>query len=144
MNSSLDKGNEGARDAGADSTLSPLPGEAGIPSVASSARSSVSVKGLVAVVLLILLVVGVAVLGIQRFAGTGKKTDEASSKRVGDRPAAATGEPRRLELPTAPAASAPLVRRRRSPTVSGIAAKVAASVNRASSPRTIISISDRM
>ena len=42
---------------------------------------SVSVKGLLAVVLLILLVVGVGVLGIQRFAGTGKKTDEASSDR---------------------------------------------------------------
>ena len=85
-------------------TLSPLPGEPGIPSVAERPRSPMAKKGLLAVGLLIASLVAVAALSLQRYTG-GKQADEASSRTVGDRPAAATVEPRRLDLPSRPAPS---------------------------------------
>lgn len=86
-------------------TIAPLPGEAGIPNVAERPRLSVSKKGLLAVGLLVLSLIVVAAFTIQRFAASGKKSDD-DSKRVGDRPMAASTEPRRLELPTFTAAAA--------------------------------------
>ena len=65
-----------------------------------------SKKGLLAVALLIGSLVAVAAVSIQRFAASGKKADEAESKLVRDKPTAATAEPRRLEMPPAPTASA--------------------------------------
>jgi type IV secretion system protein VirB10 len=97
------------RDAGAipeGNTISPLPGEPGIPNVAVRPRMSMSKKGLLAVGLLILSLVAVSAFSIQRFTASGKKSDEGESKRVSDRPTAATTEPRRLEMPPPPAASA--------------------------------------
>jgi type IV secretion system protein VirB10 len=101
---------DGDPDLGADppadgNTISPLPGEPGIPNVATRQRISMSKKGLLAVLLLVGSLVAVAALTIQRFSASGKKADE-ESKLVKDKPTAATSEPRRLEMPPAPAASA--------------------------------------
>jgi type IV secretion system protein VirB10 len=95
-------------DADADAngnTISPLPGEPGIPNVATRQRVSMSKKGLLAVLLLVGSLVAVAAFTIQRFSASGKKADE-ESKLVKDKPTAATSEPRRLEMPPAPTASA--------------------------------------
>ena len=70
-------------DAEADgNTISPLPGEPGIPNVAARQRIAMSKKGLLAVVLLIGSLVAVAAFTIQRFSASGKKADEAESKLV--------------------------------------------------------------
>ena len=89
-------------------TLAPLPGEPGIPNVAERARSPLSKKGLLAVGLLIVSLVAVSAFSIQRFAASSKKAGDGESKRVGDRPSAATAEPRRLDM-TAVAASSPRI-----------------------------------
>jgi type IV secretion system protein VirB9 len=96
----------GAEPAADGNTISPLPGEPGIPNVATRQRMAVSTKGLLAVVLLIGSLVAVAAFAIQRFSASGKSADEAESKLVKDKPTAATSEPRKLEMPPAPAASA--------------------------------------
>jgi type IV secretion system protein VirB10 len=80
-------------------TISALPGEAGIPNVAAPSQLSVSKKGLMAVGLLVISLVAVAAFSVQRFMGSGKKGDSAESKRAGDRPTAASSEPRKLEMP---------------------------------------------
>ena len=95
----------GAETAADGNTISPLPGEPGIPNVAARQRISMSKKGLLAVLLLIGSLVAVAAFTIQRFSASGKKADE-ESKLVKDKPTAATSEPRRLEMPPAPPASA--------------------------------------
>jgi type IV secretion system protein VirB10 len=103
MNENADKPGRQGNDT---NSISPLPGEAGIPNVAERQRNSVSRKGLLAVGLLIVSLVLVAAFAIQRFAASGKKAEDAESKRVSDRPTAATAEPRRLEIPLPTAASA--------------------------------------
>lgn len=95
----------GADHAADGNTISPLPGEPGIPNVAARQRISMSKKGLLAVLLLIGSLVAVAAFTIQRFSASGKKADD-ESKLVKDKPTAATSEPRRLEMPPAPTASA--------------------------------------
>jgi len=87
-------------------SIAPLPGEPGIPNVATRQRVSMSKKGLLAVALLIGSLVAVAAFTVQRVSASGKKADEAESKLVKDKPTAATSEPRRLEMPPAPTASA--------------------------------------
>jgi type IV secretion system protein VirB10 len=84
-------------------TLAPLPGEPGIPNMAERHRNPMSRKGLLAVGLLVLSLVAVSAFSIQRFAASGRKADDGDPKRVGDRPAAATAEPRKLDLPPSPA-----------------------------------------
>jgi type IV secretion system protein VirB10 len=108
MNDRVDPGEAGANHDG--NSISPLPGEPGIPNVAARPRGSTSKKGLLAVGLLILSLVAVSAFSIQRFSSSGKKSDDAESKRVSDRPTAATAEPRRLEMPPPPTASAPAPR----------------------------------
>jgi len=106
-NDRRDRDPELAADQEADSnTITPLPGEPGIPNVATPRRIAMSKKGLLAGLLLIGTVVVAAGLTIQSFVASGKKTDDADSKLVRDKPAAATAEPRRLEMPPAPTASA--------------------------------------
>ena len=83
-------------------TISPLPGEAGIPSVAQRQSSTLARKGLLAAGLLIASLIAVAALSLQRFSTSGKKPDDGEPKRVSDRPAAATTEPRKLALPPPP------------------------------------------
>ena len=90
------------RDPGGN-TMAPLPGELGIPNVAQRARSPLSAKGLLAVTLLIVSLVAVSAFSIQRFTSSGKKPDDTESKRVSDRPTAATAEPRKLDMSVAPA-----------------------------------------
>ena len=86
-------------------TIAPLPGEPGIPDVSRATSTPMSRKGLFAVALLVASLVAVAGVAIHRFAASGKSADDAEPKRVGDRPAAATTEPRRLEMPPGRAAS---------------------------------------
>jgi type IV secretion system protein VirB10 len=85
--------------------MAPLPGEAGIPNIAERQRIPVSKKGLLALGLFVLTLIVIAGFAIQKFAASGQKPEE-ESKRMGDRPTAATAEPRRLELPTVAAATA--------------------------------------
>ncbi|MCW5660114.1 MAG: type IV secretion system protein VirB10 [Burkholderiaceae bacterium] len=80
-------------------TISPLPGETGIPDIAQRQRIVYSRKGLLGVGLLILLIVAVLGYSLRGFATGGKKPDDGEPKRTGDKPAAATAEPRKLELP---------------------------------------------
>jgi type IV secretion system protein VirB10 len=111
MNESVEPGAAGANAASGashdDNSISPLPGEPGIPNVAARPRTSMSKKGLLGVGLLILLLVSVSAFSIQRFTSSGKKADDTESKRVSDRPTAATAEPRKLEMPPPPTASVP-------------------------------------
>lgn len=107
-------------------TISPLPGEPGIPNVATRQRMAVSTKGLLAVVLLIGSLVAVAAaFAIQRFSASGKSADEAASKLVKDKPTAATSEPRKLEMPPAPAATAAVTTAPRIPALTPTADEVA-------------------
>ena len=94
-----------AADAG--NVITPLEGEAGIPSVVRPKGVTVSRKGIFAVALLALSLVAVSAVSINK-ALSGKKDGDEVSKRLGDRPAAAGGDARRLDmtLPLA-AASAP-------------------------------------
>ncbi len=79
-------------------TLSPFPGEAGIPDVTTRRRQVLSGKGLLAAGVLIGGLVGVSAFSIERFTTSGKKPDDGASQRISDRPAAATAEPRHLEV----------------------------------------------
>jgi type IV secretion system protein VirB10 len=106
-------------------TISPLPGEPGIPNVATRQRMAVSTKGLLAVVVLIGSLVAVAAFAIQRFSASGKSADEAGSKLMKDKPTAATSEPRKLEMPPAPAATAAVTTAPRIPALTPTADEVA-------------------
>ena len=106
-------------------TISPLPGEPGIPNVATRQRMAVSTKGLLAVVLLIGSLVAVAAFAIQRFSASGKSADEAGSKLMKDKPTAATSEPRKLEMPPAPTASAAVATPPRIPALTATADELA-------------------
>jgi type IV secretion system protein VirB10 len=103
MNDRVDR-DDASADPGGNS-ISPLPGEPGIPSVAERRRGAMSKKGMLAVGLLILSLVAVSALSIERFSSSGKKPNEAESKRVSDRPTAATAEPRKLDMPPPPMAT---------------------------------------
>jgi type IV secretion system protein VirB10 len=106
-------------------TIAPLPGEPGIPNVATRHRTAMSRKGLLAVFLLIGSLVAVAAFAIQRFASSGKNADDAESKLVRDKPTAATSEPRRLEMPPAPTASAAVATAPRIPALTPTADELA-------------------
>jgi type IV secretion system protein VirB10 len=80
-----------------------LEGEPGIPDVGQPPRVQVSRKAVVTVALLVLSLIAVSAISIQRLIGA-KKSEDADSKRVSDRPAAASTEPKRLDL-ALPAAS---------------------------------------
>jgi len=113
-------------DAAADgNSISPLPGEPGIPNVAARRRISMSKKGLLAVALLIGSLVAVAAFTVQRVSASGKKADEAESKLVKDKPTAATSEPRRLEMPPTPTASAAVATAPRIPALTPTADEMA-------------------
>jgi type IV secretion system protein VirB10 len=105
-------------------TISPLPGEPGIPNVAARQRTAMSKKGLLAVALLIGSLVAVLAFTIQRVSASGK-ADEADTKLVRDKPTAATAEPRKLEMPPAPAASAAVAAAPRIPALAPTADEMA-------------------
>lgn len=106
-------------------TITPLPGEPGIPNVATRQRIAMSKKGLLAVVLFIGTLVTVAGFTIQNFVSGGKKAEDAESKLLRDKPAAATAEPRRLEMPPAPVASAAVATAPRIPALTPTADELA-------------------
>ncbi len=81
-------------------TISPLPGEPGIPDVSVRSFRTLSGKGLMAVVLLMASLIGISAFSIEKFTASGKKPDDGTTKRVSDRPAAATTEPRKLDIST--------------------------------------------
>ncbi len=86
--------------------IRPLPGEAGIPDVEERVHRPMSRKGLLAVGLLLVSIISVAVFGLARLGSGADKAEDAGSRLAGNRPSAATAEPRRLELPP-PQAAAP-------------------------------------
>lgn len=88
-----------------DNALSPLPGETGIPDVAARQGIALSKKGLLAVALLVGSLVAVLGFTIQRVAASGKRNDAGAHTQVRDKPAAATTEPRKLDMAPEPAAS---------------------------------------
>jgi type IV secretion system protein VirB10 len=96
----------GTRPDNSSNAISPLEGEVGIPSVVQPSGVTVSRKGIVAVALLALSLVAVSTISIQRALSNGKKDDD-TSKRTGDRPTAAAGDPRRLDMTLPLVASAP-------------------------------------
>lgn len=100
--------NDRAATADAENSISPLAGEPGIPNLAERVKAHFSRKGLLTVALMMtMVVVVVVVIGvtIRQFTASGKGPDDGASKQVSDRPTAASAEPRRLEMPTSPAAS---------------------------------------
>ena len=91
--------------------ITPLEGEAGIPSVTQARASNLSWKGIVAVTLLLLSIVAVGTLTIHRALSSDKPPGDAESKIAANRPAAAATEPRKLDMTPAPrpvAASVPV------------------------------------
>lgn len=97
--------------ADAGNSITPLEGEAGIPSVVRPTGINVSRKGIFAVALLALSLVAVSAVSINRALASKKDGDEVS-KRLGDRPAAAGGDARRLDMtlpPTAPASAGRMI-----------------------------------
>ncbi|MDP2263744.1 MAG: type IV secretion system protein VirB10 [Hydrogenophaga sp.] len=90
-------------------TITPLPGEAGIPNVAARQRVSWSAKGLLAVALLMLSLIAVSAFSIHRFAASGHDADKEASKLAHDLPSAATTEPRRLDMAVVAPLSSPRI-----------------------------------
>lgn len=105
--SSHDPGHDGTSNPAPDPDgLAPLPGEPGIPDVAQTRRTALSIKGLLAVVLLIGSVVAVSVVTLHRLVASRPASADTTTMR--DRPTAAGTEPRRLDMTAPPApASAP-------------------------------------
>lgn len=91
--------------ADAGNAIKPLEGEAGIPSVVRPTGVNVSRKGIFAVALLALSLIAVSAVSINRALASKKEGDDVS-KRLGDRPAAAGGDARRLDMTLPPAAPA--------------------------------------
>jgi type IV secretion system protein VirB10 len=76
-----------------------------IPAVSAPRRQPLAAKGLIAVVLLASSLVGFSVLAIHRFSGSLGKSEADDHRTSRDKPAAASAEPRRLDLsvPAVPA-----------------------------------------
>ncbi len=106
MNTNDHRGDPHSAPAYDGNVITPLEGEAGIPSVVRPTGVNVSRKGIFALALLLLSLGAVSAVSINRALASRKDSDEVS-KRLGDRPAAAGGDARRLDMTLAPAASAP-------------------------------------
>ncbi len=100
--------------------LSALPGELGVPDVATEQRTSISGKGIAALVLMIGSLAGVSAFGIHRFATSGKHKADTQSVRAGDKPAAASVDTRKLELPSSASSAASAVASIGTPRVPGL------------------------
>jgi len=88
-------------------SMAPLPGEAGIPDIATPTRPPMSRKTLFALALLVGTVVAVLVFSIHRFAASFRKPDGPDTALVRDRPAAASTPPRKLDMEASPPPSMP-------------------------------------
>jgi type IV secretion system protein VirB10 len=93
--------------AGQASAVTALEDEAGIPSVAQARTGRVAWKGVFAVVLLLVSMAAVSVVSINRALSNDKKDADEASKRVSDRPVAASAEMRKLDLTLAAKTAAP-------------------------------------
>ena len=82
--------------------ITPLEGEAGIPSVTQRRTVRVSRKDILTVALTVLSVGLVAGLSIHQWLGKGETDANTASHRVADLPTAAAGEPRKLDLSVPP------------------------------------------
>ncbi len=91
-------------------TFTPLPGEAGLPNVAAQQRQPVAWKGVLAVMLLVSSSVIASAVAIQRCTASATKAGADDGRLVSDKPAAATTEPRRLDLANAASATAGTVK----------------------------------
>lgn len=89
-----------------DNTMAALDGEPGIPNVATPRQISISRKGLAALLLLTGSLIGVLAFGIHRFAMSGREDPAEAHVRIGDKPTAASAEPRKLEVAAASAPTA--------------------------------------
>lgn len=104
--------------ASADSgELSALPGELGVPDVATEQRASISRKGIAALVLMVGSLAGVSAFGIHRFATSGKHKADSQSVRAADKPAAASVDTRKLDLPSSASSAASAVAASGSPRI---------------------------
>src|SRR5450631_4049113 len=108
--------------------LAPLPGEPGIPDVAIARASAMSTKRWLSLTCAAISLAIAGTFSIQRLIGSGKPVDDAESKRVGDRPVAATAEQRKLGLTPAPMASAPAAAVWRIPAIVPTASELAQSI----------------
>ncbi|MBK1712163.1 type IV secretion system protein VirB10 [Rubrivivax gelatinosus] len=86
-----------------DGRVQPLPGEPGIPNVATARGPAMSRKGLLAVALLVVSLVTVFGVSIARFGAGGATSGEPKQAPAANRPSAATAEPKRLDLAARPA-----------------------------------------
>jgi len=77
--------------------LAALEGEVGIPSVTRPAPASVSKRGVLAIVMLVLSLIAVSAVSINRALSSRKPGDDAS-KLLANRPAAAGGDVRHLDM----------------------------------------------
>jgi len=98
-------------DAPQGNTMAALDGEPGIPSVTTPRQISISRKGLAALLLLTGSLIGVLAFGIHRFALSGKEDPAEAHVRNGDKPTAASAEPRKLDMAAASAPTANLAPR---------------------------------
>lgn len=89
-----------AEDTGGN-TISPLPGEPGIPQVTAQQPLSWSKKGMLSLALLAISLLLVLVLSIQRLTASGPAKEEASAL-VRDRPSAASAGTRQLDMAVPP------------------------------------------
>jgi len=107
--------------------ITPLEGEAGIPSVTQARASNVSWKGIAAVSLLVLTLLTAGGFGLHRVLSNQKSVADADTRLLAARPTAAAAEPRKLDMTPAPAAaSAPAPVRPPLPAVSPAAEEVLA------------------
>lgn len=90
--------NVGTQPGDPGNTISPLEGEAGIPSVSKARTASLSKKAVVAVVMLVLSLVVISALSINRLFSDHGKGADGQAKRSGEGPAVALSAPRRLDL----------------------------------------------
>jgi type IV secretion system protein VirB10 len=79
--------------------LEALPGEPGIPNVGQAKPIVVSKRWLLALAIAIASAVAWSTHYVEQKFSSAKKVDDLEAKRAGDRPAAASIEPRRLDLP---------------------------------------------
>ena len=97
-----------------DDAMTPLPGEAGIPNIAGPGKRSFSKKGLFAVALLLVSLVAVGAVSVQRLSASLRKPNTSDAALTRDKPAAASAEPHRLDIPSvspAPSQLAPTQQR---------------------------------
>ena len=101
-----DASSDSAAAAATADSMTPLPGEAGLPEVAPRAKGELSTKGLLGAGMICAAVIAVLVPVTRHYFPSSRTTDADAAKQPADRPAAATTEARRLDMTRAAWASA--------------------------------------